>query len=277
MRPVLTFALAACIGAGLAPAPAAAQSTPPDTARAGAAGSPGDTTRADAGQHDVLRAGAAGDTLHSGAPGAGIPALDTLAAPAGNSVDHRAFRYVYGYSGPAFTGTMREVNALSRPIFLAAVPVSGVVSLAVGADLDPTARLAASQVGATGAVYALKFLVRRPRPYVAFPDVESRVGVPAREADPFSLPSGHAAMSFAMATSTTLSYPHWYVGAPAYLWAGVTSLSRIWHGVHFPSDVLIGAAMGTGVGVLVHVLMPEFDDDASEALAPAPVVFRFSI
>ena len=125
-------------------------------------------------------------------------------APARPSVDHRAFRYVYFSEGPAFSATMREVNALSRPIFIAAVPASGLAALAAGADLDPTARLAATQLGVGAAVFGLKFLVRRPRPYVALPDVKSRVAVPLREHDPYSLPSGHAAVSFAMATSVRI-------------------------------------------------------------------------
>jgi membrane-associated phospholipid phosphatase len=213
----------------------------------------------------------AGGTASVRVPGAGIPSVDTLAPPARRSVDHRAFHYVYYSEGPAFSGTMREINAASRPIFLAAVPASGLVALAAGADLDPTARLAASQLGVGAVVFGMKFLVRRPRPYVALPDIKSRVAVPLREHDPYSLPSGHAAISFAMATSTSLSYPRWYVIAPAYAWASTTALARVWHGVHFPSDILLGAAIGTGVATVVHLFMPELDpDDDAAALGRAP-------
>jgi membrane-associated phospholipid phosphatase len=267
VRPTLLVAALA-----LCSAPAAAQSASDSIASAvGPLHAPAaDDTTGAFGATSVGAAGTLGATS-SAIPGSDITSLDTLAAPARTSVDHRAFRYVYFSEGPAFSATMREVNALSRPIFIAAVPASGLAALAAGADLDPTARLAATQLGVGAAVFGLKFLVRRPRPYVALPDIKSRVAVPLREHDPYSLPSGHAAISFAMATSTSLSYPRWYVIAPAYAWASATALARVWHGVHFPSDTILGAAMGTGVAVLVHVFMPEVDpEEDSDLAAPSP-------
>jgi membrane-associated phospholipid phosphatase len=198
-----------------------------------------------------------------------VGSIDTLATPGPESVDTRAFRYVYGQRARAFTGTMQQINSASRRLFIAAVPVSAGASLVAGSDLDPTVRLAASELGAGGAVYLVKFLVRRPRPYVGLSDVEARVHIPELDHDPYSLPSGHAAVSFALATSTSLSYPHWYVIAPTYAWAATTALSRVWHGVHYPSDIMLGAALGTGVAVLFHVLLPDIDPDDSDAAGAA--------
>jgi membrane-associated phospholipid phosphatase len=96
--------------------------------------------------------------------------------------------------------------------------------------------------------------------------------VPENDPDPYSFPSGHAAVSFALATSTSLSYPEWYVVVPAYAWATATSLARVWHGVHYPLDTMAGAAFGAGAAVLVHLLLPEVDgeDDELGTLRAAP-------
>jgi membrane-associated phospholipid phosphatase len=207
-------------------------------------------------------------------PGAGV-ADTSNAARAGvdetERLDARAFRYIYAQDSPAFAGTMRQVNSASVPLFVAAIPVSATTALASGSDLDPTVSLAASIVGSVGLVYAVKSTVRRDRPYRALEGIEARVHVPEVDPDPFSLPSGHAAVSFAIATSTTLSYPRWYVATPAYAWATATALARVWHGVHFPSDVILGAAIGAGTAALVQVLLPEVDPgDSSDAATPPP-------
>jgi hypothetical protein len=189
-------------------------------------------------------------------------------------LDARTFRYIYRQDSPAFVGTMRAVNSASVPLFLAALPVSGAVALS-DSDIDPTVRLGASTAGAVGVVYIIKSIVRRQRPYDALDGVEARVDVPGPEADPdpFSLPSGHAAAAFALATSTTLSYPRWYVAAPAYAWASATALARVWHGVHFPSDVVLGAVIGAGAAAVVHVLLPEVDpEDVDSAAGPPPAI-----
>jgi membrane-associated phospholipid phosphatase len=243
----------ALVAAGLAAPAAGAQTAPPDTLAPAGAG--------------------------SGVLGIEIGSIDTLATPAPESVDARAFRFVYGQEGRAFSGTMQQVNSASVRLFIASVPLSAGASLIAGADLDPTVRLAASELGAGAAVYLVKFMVRRPRPYVGLPGIEARVEIPELDHDPYSLPSGHAAISFAIATSTSLSYPRWYVITPTYAWAATTALSRVWHGVHYPSDVALGAALGTGVAVLAHLFLPEVDpDDADPLSAPAPpaVNLRFA-
>ena len=69
------------------------------------------------------------------------------------------------------------------------------------------------------------------------------------EADP-SFPSGHTAAAFSLATSLSITYPKWYVIAPSAVWACGVGLARINQGVHYPSDVLAGAAIGVGCGFL---------------------------
>ncbi len=87
---------------------------------------------------------------------------------------------------------------------------------------------------------AAKNSIRRPRPYESYPTIQNLNYSPTP-----SFPSGHSALSFSLATSLALEFPRWYIIAPAYAWAGLTSYSRIHNGVHYPGDVLAGAATGT--------------------------------
>lgn len=69
-----------------------------------------------------------------------------------------------------------------------------------------------------------------------------------------SFPSGHATASMALARVIAGEYPHWYVAVPAYGFAEAIGISRILANQHFPSDVLVGQAIGflSGGYVLNH-------------------------
>jgi undecaprenyl-diphosphatase len=87
----------------------------------------------------------------------------------------------------------------------------------------------------------MKYEADRQRPYVIYPLLFR-----AREqTGPYSFPSAHTSMAFATATSLTLSFPKWYVAVPAYAWACSAGWSRMQLGVHYPTDVLMGALIGT--------------------------------
>lgn len=87
----------------------------------------------------------------------------------------------------------------------------------------------------------LKYTIDRDRPFETYPDIQNLVGAGSP-----SFPSGHTSEAFATATSLSLAFPKWYVIAPAYIWAGAAGYSRMHLGVHYPSDVLVGALVGAG-------------------------------
>lgn len=103
---------------------------------------------------------------------------------------------------------------------------------------------------ANGLSYALKVGIARKRPFVSYPnDITQRTHV-----GPLSFPSGHTTAAFATATALSLSTKKWQWAVPAYAYAGLVGYSRMRLGVHYPSDVLAGALIGIGSGMLVWQL-----------------------
>jgi membrane-associated phospholipid phosphatase len=101
---------------------------------------------------------------------------------------------------------------------------------------------AAAVAGAHGTSIAVKRVVRRHRP--TDPSVQVLVGTPSR----LSFPSSHAASTTAAAVlySGLLRRPLTPVLVPPML------VSRLVLGVHYPSDVLVGAALGAVIGAGVR-------------------------
>ena len=106
----------------------------------------------------------------------------------------------------------------------------------------------------------VKFAVRRPRPYSY--DAETTVGDPTENDARLSFFSGHAALSFAMATAYASLFqarhprsrwvaPVWVIGMSL---ASVTAIARVEAGKHFWSDVIVGAVAGSAIGLAIPVL-----------------------
>jgi len=92
-------------------------------------------------------------------------------------------------------------------------------------------------------VLVIKFTVRRRRP-------QGEWGRIYRSTDPHSFPSGHAARSTMLAVMVLGLGPLW-LGLSLLLWSPLVGLARIILGVHYPSDILAGMALGIVMGGLV--------------------------
>lgn len=90
----------------------------------------------------------------------------------------------------------------------------------------------------------LKNLFMRPRPYVSFDFL-----VPLGHLDnETSFPSGHTCSSFAAAAAIYFMYGK-KAGIPAFILASLISLSRLYVGVHYPTDILAGVIVGVLCGL----------------------------
>lgn len=168
--------------------------------------------------------------------GAQAQNLDINALHKINSLDSR---FVRNYS---------KVFSRSAPYISVGVPVAmaAYAGFAKDKDLLKDAIYIGTSVGeAVILTYGLKFAVGRQRPYERYPD---RVHAYSLEDSP-SFPSAHAAAAFSLATSLSIKYPKWYVIAPSAVWACSVGFSRMNEGVHYPSDVVAGAAIGAGCAV----------------------------
>jgi undecaprenyl-diphosphatase len=167
-----------------------------------------------------------------------------------NPFDDYLLRHLYGGDAPAaLLEFMRAVTVIGEGwIILAFVPVL---------FWSRPRRLATYIIGTlctTGAlVFTIKLMIRRLRPYQAVPWVRALVSDPPTD---FSCPSGHSAGSFALAvfvltvvargdarTTRAVVLASTLVGL-----ALLVAISRVFLGVHYPSDILAGALLGSAIG-----------------------------
>jgi undecaprenyl-diphosphatase len=154
----------------------------------------------------------------------------------------------------ALNGFVAHRDVLEDPVtFFAAASEILFASLVVavfvaggrrGARAAVAALAAAAIALAVGVVLAR--LVDEQRPFVVHPRVVHALIAHKPDA---SFPSDHATAAFAIATAIWLRMR--VVGAVALVLAGAVAVGRVAVGVHYPTDVAAGAALGTGAAVLL--------------------------
>ncbi len=87
-------------------------------------------------------------------------------------------------------------------------------------------------------VSAVKVLVAFPRPFKTVPNIHTLISLPAS----YSFPSGHAALTMAMATAVYVYNKR--LGTLLFAFAFIVGIARIYVGVHYPLDVGVGFLLG---------------------------------
>jgi membrane-associated phospholipid phosphatase len=156
--------------------------------------------------------------------------------------DYNVLKSLSKRQSPSDTRFNKFVSDAAAPICIGTpVAMMGIGLLSKNKDLQEKGLQTGIAFALTvGETYLIKALVKRPRPYITYPDLKNQTTEGS-----YSFPSGHTSSTFSIATSLSLNYPKWYVIAPAYLWAGATGFSRMYLNVHYPTDVLTGAALGS--------------------------------
>ena len=99
----------------------------------------------------------------------------------------------------------------------------------------------------TASTTLLKNVVKRERPYNTYTGI-----FPDKIESDYAFPSGHTSSAFATATSLAITTKKWYVVVPAFAWSASVGYSRIYLGQHYPSDVIMGAIVGTSSAIICH-------------------------
>jgi len=158
-------------------------------------------------------------------------------------IDINWLRSINKPKSDALSGTMQAVSN-SAYVVTAGVPFTQLVAGYIKHDttLIENGWITGAGLGVDLFItLGLKYAIHRPRPHTTYPDI-----IAYESETSLSFPSGHTSAAFAVATSLSLEYKKWYVAVPAYAWAGTVGYSRMYLGMHYPSDVLVGALVGSG-------------------------------
>jgi undecaprenyl-diphosphatase len=144
-----------------------------------------------------------------------------------------------------------------NPVFeaLSYIGTQGIVWIVIAALVAlvwrrPYVLVAAAAADAFAQVlsYVIKELTDVDRPPVRYAEPKALVHVPHDH----SFPSGHAASSFACATVLAFTAPR--LAPPLYVLAAAIAFSRVYVGVHWPLDVVGGAALGLVIATALRLL-----------------------
>jgi membrane-associated phospholipid phosphatase len=110
--------------------------------------------------------------------------------------------------------------------------------------------------------HGAKRIIQRDRPFVTYSFISKR-----DDGGGYSFPSGHTSAAFHNATALSILFPKWYVIVPAYLWASSVGWARMYQGVHYPTDVLVGAIVGAGSAWVAYKVRKYIEKKPAETKA----------
>ena len=166
------------------------------------------------------------------------------------SLDRAANQTVHEHTREPVTGWVFVITTLGSTYVLIAVALLAALGLALRGRWRSAIALIVAYAVTDLTVAVVKLVVERPRP-------EANL----TEAGGFSFPSGHSAMSMAVYGCLAFALARACRGFPrvACVLAGAglvaaIGLSRIYLGVHYPSDVLAGWITGAAIGIATWLL-----------------------
>jgi undecaprenyl-diphosphatase len=137
--------------------------------------------------------------------------------------------------------------------------------------LHPRLRRAAAAAGLSAGLglavaYVIAHLVDRPRPFVAHPEA---IHLFLRHAADPGFPSDHTTAAFAIGVALLLRHRAW--GVVVLVAAALLAIGRVGLGIHYPTDVLAGAVLGTLAALLLYVPLLRRTIDRLADLCGRPV------
>ena len=177
-------------------------------------------------------------------------------------VDTAVFRWLNSWAG---ISDFWDWAIVFRARYLWYVMIAAALAFAVTPFVFPRLRHAAGRnlrllvyaaIAAVASRFVITELIRffynRPRPFEALPDVIQLVP----HAGGGSFPSGHAALVFAVAAAAAFYYPK--ASILFFLAALSIGIGRIAAGLHWPSDIVGGAAVGIITSIAVQKLLRRY-------------------
>ncbi|MEI7676689.1 MAG: phosphatase PAP2 family protein, partial [Bacteroidales bacterium] len=159
-----------------------------------------------------------------------IMSSTTLSA---QNIDINIVKEINGNRSQFKDDAFKAITGSVTPIMIATPILMDIVGqITEDPDLKEKFTLFAGTMLSMGAsTVVMKAAFNRPRPFEAYPNDITKL----TDGGGGSFPSGHTSAAFATATVLSITYPKWYVIAPAYTWASLVGYSRIYLGVHYPS------------------------------------------
>ncbi len=167
------------------------------------------------------------------------------------------------------SNTFKTISNTAEPLCVA-VPISMYALSLINNNqhLKKNAyQLVASLAVNAVATEGFKIIVNRDRPFVTYPSTVFPISTDEKNK---SMPSGHTSFSFTTATSVYLMYPKWYIALPAFAWATSVGYSRMYLGLHYPSDVLMGAVVGSSSAIITNWARKNLINRKKKNLAKTP-------